>query len=222
MIKFAFSFLIILLVFLMTGCVNPFWQDAEEEIFNRQLLDAYQAYEQTMSGKRNPLHFESGQVVDNCADYLQQSKISTITEGVNNRIVSQEYIICASVSLIKAANRHAGLRYQPDSYGKALFKRLDLRTFPSSIRQMADDKHFVLSSLDSIPSKADKYSVVSDTDDWFFKIEVVADTDLDGDGKRDWLLWLIDEAKNGNYRGYSVLTINTVSEAGFLAAEVSK
>ncbi len=56
--------------------------------------------------------------------------------------------------------------------------------------------------------------------DWFFKIEVVADTDLDGDGKRDWLLWLIDEAKSGNYRGYSVLTVNTVSEAGFLAAEV--
>jgi hypothetical protein len=33
-------------------------------------------------------------------------------------------------------------------------------------------------------------------------------------------VWLFDEAKTGNYRGYSVLVVNDVSRPGLLAAKV--
>lgn len=44
--------------------------------------------------------------------------------------------------------------------------------------------------------------------------------DLDNDGRKDWLLWLTDEAKNGNYRGYRALIVSNVSESEILQARV--
>ena len=38
--------------------------------------------------------------------------------------------------------------------------------------------------------------------------------------KTGWLVWVFDEAKTGNYRGYSVLLIRDVSKLGLLAAKV--
>lgn len=187
-------------------------------IFNAELAKALESYESTMAAKRTELRFESGQVVSNCSEYLKLRGAQPIAEEVNNKIVSQEYLICDSLRLVRAAHNNATAGCAPQAYGEELRNRLDLRSFPSSLRPAADDRNFVLSALNAIPSKADRYAVVSDTEDWFYKIETVASLDLDADGTCDWLLWLIDEARTGNYRGYEVLTVYSPAATGSLIA----
>jgi hypothetical protein len=42
--------------------------------------------------------------------------------------------------------------------------------------------------------------------------------DIDQSGRADWLVWLTDEALDGNYRGYQSLLIKDVTESGLLRA----
>jgi len=193
---------------------------AGASIFNPQLLGAYQHYQETLSSQRDGLLFESGKTANNCLEYLRQKKISGIAETVNNRIVSQEYLVCDSVVLLKQSATRSAARNETNSYGKELWERLDLRAFPSSLRQLVDDNHFVLSKLKNIPVTIDRYSVTSETDDWLFKIEVVAEFDRGANGTSDWLLWLTDAAKKGNYRSYNVLIVGNPSRQKFLRAHI--
>jgi hypothetical protein len=194
--------------------VQPF-----SNIFSPQLAEAYRSYDKTLTEKRTPLRFESGRIVDSCNAYLEEVKVSTILEGVNNEIISQEYLICPSIIALQSAGSTSTTAHFPASYGKELCSRLDLTTFPSSLRPRLNGAKRVLSALE-IPLKTDKYACSFDTRDWFFKVEVVAEADFAKDGKVDWLVWLFDEAKTGNYRGYSVLLIRDVSKPGLLAAKV--
>jgi hypothetical protein len=146
-------------------------------------------------------------------------KVSSILEGVNNEIISQEYLICPSIVVLQSADSTSITTHLPVSYGTELCSRLDLTTFPSSLRPRLSGAKRVLSALE-IPLEADKYACSFDTRDWFFRVEVVAEADFEKDGKTDWLVWLFDEAKTGNYRGYSVLVVSDVSRPGLLAAKV--
>lgn len=146
--------------------------------------------------------------MDTCNAYLQEVKVSTILEGVNNEIISQEYLVCPSIIALRSAGSTSTAARLPASYGTELCSRLDLTTFPSSLRPRLNGAKRVLSALE-IPLKADTCSCSFDTRDWFFKVEVVAEADFEKDGKIDWLVWLFDEAKTGNYRGYSCLSFVT-------------
>jgi hypothetical protein len=188
-------------------------------IFSPLLAKACRAYDKTLAEKRTPLRFESGRTVDTCNAYLQEVKASSIMEGVNNRIISQEYLVCPSIVALRSAGSTTNTTQPPASYGKELCSRLDLTTFPSSLRPRLDGAKRVLSALE-IPLRADAYSCSFDTRDWSFRIEVVAEADFEKDGKSDWLVWLFDEAKAGNYRGYSALVVSDVSRPGLLAAKI--
>ena len=51
-----------------------------------------------------------------------------------------------------------------------------------------------------------------------FRLEVVATLDPNNNAKPDWVLWLADEARPGNYRQYQALVIYDVSDSGPLRA----
>lgn len=194
---------------------------AESYVFNKDLILAYQHYQETLDAKRNTLTFDSGATANTCAEYLAKKHSSAISESINNRVVFQEYLICDSIQLLKQGHAGKLVQHTSHTYGTELMRRLDLRSFPSSLRQSIDDERVVLSTLKRHAVRAAHYSVTSDTNDWLFKIEVVADLDLDGNGKRDWVLWLSDISKEGNYRGYSVLIVRDPSSKGLLHAELA-
>lgn len=188
-------------------------------IFSPQLAEAFRAYDKTLTEKRTPLRFESGRAVDTCGAYLDEAKVSSISENVNNEIISIEYLVCPSVAALRSAvptSKTAGLI---TVYGKELCGRLDLMSFASSLRPKISSTKRVLSAL-GMPLETDKYSCSFDSQDWAFKVEVVAEADFTGVGTTDWLVWLFDEAKGGNYRGYAVLLIRDVSKPGLLSAKV--
>ena len=188
-------------------------------IFSPQLAEANRSYDRTLNEKRTPLRFESGRIVDTCNAYLQEVKMSTILEGVNNKIISQEYLICPSIIALQSAGSPSTNAHFPASYGEELCSRLDLTTFRSSLSPRLNGAKRVLSAL-GIPLRTDKYACSFETGDWFFKVEVVAEAEFEKDGKTGWLVWVFDEAKTGNYRGYSALVIRDASSPGLLVAKV--
>jgi len=208
------------LIFIFIATVSS---AADSAIFDDKLLEASVNYDQTMQKERHPLSFESGQIVTNCSEYLLHKKGTSISEGVNNMIIAGAYLICDSVDLINSAKVNGAAKYDGKSemeYGKTLYNKLNLRSFPSSMRPSLDEDNFIPAALKYRDFKISKYGIKSDTDDWFISIKVVADMDFDGDSKREWLVWFTDEAKEGNYRDYSAMLIDGIGESDFLKAKV--
>ncbi len=204
----------------VTGCGVPSKQSKAEGIYNSGLREAYAVYDQTMSIKRTPLLFTSGRVVDNGTDYVQELMVSTVDDVTSNYLIHSEYLICLSVYLIRCAARNAAYNYAPSSFGKELFHRLDLRSFPSSIGDLTDGEKWTLKTLALkwMPFDIRQYVVYSDNDEWFLNLEVVANVDINGDGTSDWIVWLTDEAKHGSYGAYHTIVIYSPSQQGPLLA----
>ncbi|MYL25945.1 MULTISPECIES: hypothetical protein [Halomonadaceae] len=142
-----------------------------------------------------------------------------LAEGVDNRTVAGDYLLCASVAALNQSEEAGGIQYSPESYGKQLMDRLDLRCFPSSLGPRVTDKQYTLADLESEAVHHSRYRVGFDSKNWHFALEVVAATDLNDNGQDDWLLWLVDEAKTGNYRNYDLLVAYDVEGSGSIQAE---
>lgn len=190
-----------------------------DRIFNADLQKAFQNQEQTLEKQRSPLAFSSGTTVETCREYLAQSDTDALAEGVDNRTVSGEYLVCDSVAALNQSEEAGGIQYSPESYGKQLMARLDLRTFSSSLGPRVTDEQYTLADLALDAVDHSRFQVVFDSKNWHFALEVVASRDLNGNGRDDWLLWLVDEAKAGNYRDYEVLVAYDVGGSGPIQAE---
>ena len=83
---------------------------------------------------------------------------------------------------------------------------------------MLDEKKFSLKQLGANAVKTEATSASYETTDWHYRLEWVATLDANNNGKADWVLWLADEAKDGNYRQYQTLVIYDVSVTGLLSA----
>ena len=189
---------------------------APAQILSHRVTVAWHQIGTTMRSPRLPLRFESGEVVRDCKDYLEQRKHAEVAEGVNNRIAMQDYLICDTMAVL-AADGGVVERPSNDDFGEQLRDRLDLSSFPSSLHQLALD-YPVLADLKAMTVHADGPAVVAESADWFFKLEVVALADVNHDGHPDWIVWLTDEARGGNYRDYAVLVIPDGDQTGRLHA----
>jgi hypothetical protein len=211
--------LVLLLSLVVGTACTPMATRGDMDIFNATVRDAFAHYDQTMVARRPALRFASGQTVHDCKDYLAQRGVTLIDEAVNNRIVAQEYLVCDAVALLRRAGPVGKSDYRPDSYGRELLRRLDLRSFPSSLRPMIDDKHVTFADLSGGAVRVEAHAVTVETDDWRYRLEVVADVES-SDGAHYWLLWFSDVAKNGNYRGYQTLVVRNPAPKGPLLAQV--
>lgn len=208
-------------VVLMSGCAAG--GDAQNvSILNPTVAAAFANFDETMASYRTPLSFENGTVVTSCEAYLAARTDAKIEEGIHNRIVSQEYLICDTIAALDATiGARVGHRL-PVPYGDELRTRLDLRSFPSSLRPVADE-YPRIGDLEQVGDvRVEGHAVIVEMDDWHFRLEVVAEGDVSRDGYEDWLVWLIDEAHNGSYRDYSLLVIKRVDEKGCLRAATIK
>lgn len=196
------------LALLITACSHFTAADPKDGmIFNRDLSAAYQHRDKTLSKTRTELLFDGGSTANNCSKYLALSHGHKPDESVLNQMVKSEYLVCDALNLLPVA---MNLTYQDAShsdYGKQLAAKLDLRSFPSSLRQMSDaDKH-TLNSLFPGQVNAKENIAILGTDEWTFRLEVVVSALLDDNKQADWIVWLSDEAKTGNYRAYTTLII---------------
>jgi hypothetical protein len=160
-------------------------------------------HDKTWLKTRTPLTLSDNSTVTNCAQFFDKGVRAS--ESVMSQMVTSEYLICDLLALLKSSDR---VSTQPfTGTGKALYTHIDIRSLPTSLSQLADAEKFVFSSINDIPVIVTDNSVISDTEDWFFKLEVVAVADLNKNRKYDWIFWMTDEAKDGNYRAYKTLVI---------------
>ncbi|MFP8967682.1 hypothetical protein ACKC9G_13950 [Pokkaliibacter sp. CJK22405] len=155
---------------------------------------------------RPSIHFVSGAVVFNCEQYLQAKRTSTLAEDVNNIRQSANYLTCDTLALLQQAK--ASLPVAGQDYGKALAESLDLRSFPSSLAPMLDDDRYTLSRMDNPAVQLSNEVVSYSSEELNFSLQLMALADADGDGVDDWIVWMSDEAKEGNYADYEVLLIH--------------
>ena len=186
-------------------------------VYNRELADALQRRD-VFDKERAALTFDSGAVAHTCGEYLRLVGSSPIKEGVTNQLAKGEYLLCDVLALIGDKKLAAGA--QDVAFGQALATRLDLRTLPSSLSQMLDEHEYSLNRLDGAAVKLEPTAAVYETKDTHYRLEVVAALDINNNAKTDWLVWLADEARTGNYRQYQTLIIYDVSESGPLRASL--
>lgn len=171
----------------------------------------------TWNKDRTPLEFSGGRAT-NCASY-ERLKSTDLAESVTNQQVKSEYLICDVLSIVGKDLKPEAITLS-DSYGEALASRLDLRSFPSSLGPRLDDDHYTLSRLfETSQLRREPWGVAVSSPAWSLILRVVLVGDIDHNGSIDWLIWLTDEALDGNYRGYDTLLIKDVAKNGLLRAQ---
>jgi len=201
----------------ITACNNSN-TDSQNRVFNQALFSSYQHRDTSLSEKRTELSFSGGVAAKNCSSYLVLAPKHDLEESVNNQIIKSEYLVCDALGLLAGTRK---LDYQDASrsdYGKQLSRKLDLRSFPSSLHRMSDADKYTLNSLFPGQVTTRGNLAILNTDDWTFRLEVVASVKLDNNNQPDWIIWLSDEAKVGNYRAYTTLVVyNPASDNSFKA-----
>lgn len=198
--------ILIIIGLFISGCVNPPLTNLPNAyIFDKTLKDDYENLKHSLNRKRIAIKFTNGTTVNNCIDYLTQIKISEISDGVNNKIHHNEYLTCEALDLVKSHNITPLAKDQ--FYGRKLSDNLILTSYPSSINQESEVYGETLQKLDPTNLKIGDYFVIRETDDWTYSLRIVASADLNNDNIDDLIIWLYDQAKDGNYHAYSTLIV---------------
>ncbi|MBI5750625.1 MAG: hypothetical protein HZA59_00585 [Hydrogenophilales bacterium] len=185
-------------------------------IYGDGVLNGVKQYSETIHKKRGVIEFESGLAAETCETYSRLIKEAVPKEGVSNQIAKSDYLICDVLEIIGNKKYREGAR--ENEYGHLLAARLDLRSFSSSLFQRLGEKKFAFNHFDAGTVKTNSTSVTYETPDWHYKLEIVAVLDLNNNGKPDWVMWLADEAKVGNYRNYQTLVAYDVATEGAIRA----
>lgn len=212
------SYVLSVLTVFLSGCAAQSKVPDVVILLNDHAAKAISRYSEAVSKKRVPVEFDSGEKADTCESYTRLSAKSTLKEDVANQLGKSEYLMCDVLAIVGNRKTLAGDIHKTTSYGKALASRLDLRTFPSSFFQMLDEKKNTLTQLNS-KVVTTSTSAISETDEWRYRLELVAVLDVDKNGKPDWVVWLSDESKSGNYRGYQTLIAYDVAESVVIGAK---
>jgi hypothetical protein len=187
-------------------------------VFSATLRQALAQRAQVLTAKRTALPFSDGATADSCATYVHARNAGAqIAETVDAQLVASEYLICEAVDLLPA--REAAVGKTPDKLGARLATQLDLRSFPSSLGPQLDTERYTLAAL-SNALKTDDVAATLEDESSTIRFEVAAEADLNGDGKQDWIVWMADESRDGNYRGYATLVIDDATAAGPLKGKV--
>lgn len=189
-------------------------------IYNDKFRAVFESPEATLrEPRRSPMEFQSGRVVQNCADFLAESKRSRLVGSIDNERERYQYAICDFLGVLEDANWTTPTAKNIGGYGKALSERLDLRSFPSSLHQRVTDERYLPIHLWGDATKTTKYVAEAELPNWYYRAEVVAEADVDHDGRSDWIVWWVDDAQGPTYLSVGVLIISAPTETGLLRAK---
>lgn len=197
---------LILILVILVSCTNKNIHDSHF-IPNKELSEAYKDFTNNFKKKRNTLLFIGGGIATNCQTYQDMATKYEIDETINNQITKSEYLICDALKILSTSSKISGENIGILNRGEELLSKLDLRSFPSSLNRASDENAYTLKSL--YPQQAKYVGNVAELniEDWSFILEVVAVTRINDNATLDWIVWVVDESKQGNYRGYSTLIV---------------
>ena len=183
------------------------------DISNSDLFHGLQDIVKVLRADRTEFSFENGQSSTNCIEYLNLLTISPPSEAVRNSEIRSEYLVCDSVRIISSEPFIAREKKLPKVVTKALFENLDLRTFPSSLRNRTDDTKNTLKALLQGKVTFQGSELQVETSGNFFKLEVVGVVHRGATPTPEWVVWVTDEVKGGNYKSYRTIVVRHSGEA---------
>ena len=138
-----------------------------------------------------------------------------------------EYLVCDALRMVGAQPFIVTQAALPAHAAKAPYERLDLRTFPSSLRNRADGPTHTLKTLLAFGFWLLAFGKVTLTQDTvevetvtqFFSLKivgVVSRPSPEAGGERlqtEWIVWVGDELKDGNYKAYRTLIVRPPSNS---------
>jgi len=191
---------------LLLACANEA-PSAGGVILNQDLAAAQSQLEASLVEGRSPLSFGEGKEATNCKSYYELSSKYKMDEGVQNQLAKSEYLVCDVLKILSGASKpDAGVQHIGDA-GKQLLTKLDLRSFPSSLRPKSTQDAHSLFTLYPQQASASTNTAQIETDDFSFTLEVVAAARINDNDEADWVVWVYDESKSGSYRGYRTLVV---------------
>lgn len=193
-------------------------QNTYEGILNSELRLANRDARNILAHQRSALVFENGNVASTCNAYLHQSAQSTLIESTSNALAKSEYLICDGLRLLGESLPAKNSMRSESERAAELVRRLDMRSFPSSLRMRADGASYTLAQIVPDQVETDGNAVQVSLDGAFLRLEVVAEVRVDSNADNDWIVWLVDEATDGNYRNYQTLIIPDVARNPVLQA----
>ena len=180
-------------------------------VFNTLVASSLNNFKQSFNAKRTELEFISGVKVNNCDDYSKEVKKSKISEGVNNQIAKSEYLLCDVLGLL--GNKSHSVMKADIYMSNVIANNLDLRSFSSSLGPRLDEKSYTLKSVAGSNLLIKENNIIYETEGWYYKIELIATADINSNKKEDWILWVTDESKSGNYRSYQTIVLYDIDTA---------
>ncbi len=198
--------LLFLCSYILTGCSNTNIQDLSY-ILNDSLLSSYQEIDDSLKYKRGQLLFNGEREANDCNSYYEMASKYRLEESIHNQLVKSEYLICDALKILSSSLGISTENIKILGMGGELLSRLDLRSFPSSLNRASNETSHTLKSL--YPSKVSHTDNIAElqTEDWGFTMEVVALARINSNPYPDWIIWVSDESKSGNYRGYSTIIL---------------
>ena len=167
-------------------------------IFDPELRLARREAATAMMAPRQAMTTPSGVSIHNCHAYLSAPDRAEIAAAPANRDAAAGYVLCDSLALLQEASA-APSDVGDAEMGRSLATRLDLRSFRSSRHQLTTDDAFTLEAVAGQPLDVGPRSAELESPDWYFKLEVIAVADIDGSGKADWLVRVVDQSLKGSY-----------------------
>jgi hypothetical protein len=181
---------------------------AKIQVFDEALFKELSDRTSTLSEQRQELQLNDGQSVSDCQGYLQHR--ARISENAYNVSVRGAYAVCELIalipqpeSMISAAPEAAG------DFAKAIFEKLDLRSFPSSFGPRVNNGA-TPASLKDLVFKLTPIAVTLDNQEQFFQVKLLLSGNLNENPLPDWVIRVQDQFHDGFYNSTSLLRVDDV------------
>ena len=203
---------------ILAGCAGIKLEDSIY-ILDDKLSVSYMNIDDALKYKRSKLLFSGEKKASDCNSYLALASKRSIEESIHNQQVKSEYLICDALKILSDASGVSAEKVKTIDLGDEILSKLDLRTFPSSLSRVGSDVSHTLKAL--YPNQTSYIDNVAEleTEEWTFTVEVVALAKINDNSAPDWVVWVFDESKSGNYRGYSTIILYDPEESEVFRAE---
>lgn len=203
----------------LTGCTS-IAKDNSPTFLDDDLSQSFTSLDQSLIAKRSTLVFNDGPSVDNCEAYNAAASEFVIEETVQNQLMKGEYLICDAQKLLSDSVKVPAEEVDRRNLGQLLLSKLDLRSFPSSLKRMVRKESPTLELMFPENASFSDNMAVLKTNDLLFTVKVAAIADINHNSTPDWIVWVSDEARTGNYRSYSTIVLYDPRGEGLYSATV--
>lgn len=218
-----FTWLLVLSTVFLASCEHiPYHLEAEKQkiyIFNDTVLSSAFSLENHRTKQRMPLEFDNGLMVSSCFEYDQYSREARLTETVSNFLHKSDYLLCDALQLV--SKKKIVNLVPPSISAEKLVQTLDVKSFPSSLYQAVTDSATpTLALLFTQDLHYESTVATLNRKNWVFSLEIVAATDINHNGELDWIVWVTDESKQGDYGSYQTIIVHDPKDQSLNKATV--